>query len=200
LFSPTSRFKRQKLAIFGRAHCFRSNCHERREEQLGKPCYPESRLDPKEGLDVQGLGDVSPGSSSRGTYPFPMRLIRQTEVFVPLWQIERAPTNSSIVMMDLNTHPSFKRMFSDVLDIEHVLLSDVIDLDFLIEFSTDADDRIEQPQPFSRQFRYIPRRCQGRRICHCSLPWTATSPTFSLRARTDCGLCQGFLWFELHMN
>jgi hypothetical protein len=54
--------------------------------------------------------------------------------------------------MDLNTHPSFKRMFSDVLDIEHVLLSDVIDLDFLIEFSTDADDRIEHRGTFSRQF------------------------------------------------
>jgi hypothetical protein len=38
-------------------------------------------------------------------------------------------------------------MLPDVLDIEHVLLSDVIDLGFLIEFSTDADDRKSQPLP-----------------------------------------------------
>jgi class 3 adenylate cyclase len=104
----------------------------------------------QEGLDVQGLGEVSPGEIAEEVYPFSeeVDMTQDPEVFVPLWQIGKAPTNSSIVMMDLNTHPSFKRMFSDVLDIKHVLLSDVVDLDFLIEFSTDADDRKEQPRSY----------------------------------------------------
>jgi class 3 adenylate cyclase len=104
----------------------------------------------QEGLDVQGLSDVSPGEIAGELYPFSdeVDMAQDPEVLVPLWQIGKAPTNSSIVMMDLNTHPSFKRTFSDVLDIEHVLLSDVVDLDFLIEFSTDADERIDQPRSY----------------------------------------------------
>jgi class 3 adenylate cyclase len=104
----------------------------------------------QEGLEIQGLGDVSSGEIADQLYPFSeeVDMTEEPEVFVPLWQIGRAPTNSSIVMMDLNTHPSFKRMFSDVLDIEHVLLSEVVDLDFLIEFSTGTDDRGKQPRSY----------------------------------------------------
>jgi class 3 adenylate cyclase len=104
----------------------------------------------REGLDIQGLGDVSPGEIANELYPFSAEvdMTNDPEFFVPLWQIGKAPTNSSVVMMDLNTHPSFKSMFSDVLDVEHVLLSDVVDLDFLIEYSTDADDRVNQPRSY----------------------------------------------------
>jgi hypothetical protein len=60
----------------------------------------------QEGLDVQGLGDVSPGRIAEALYPFSDEVdtTQDQEVFVPLWQIGKTPTNSSIVMMDLNTH------------------------------------------------------------------------------------------------
>jgi class 3 adenylate cyclase len=118
----------------------------------------------QEGLEIQGLGDVSPGKIADQLYPFSEEVHttqdhfseehednevhQDLEAFVPLWQIGKAPTNASIVMLDLNTHPSFKTVFSDVLEIEHVLLSEVVNLDFLIEFSTDVDARENEPRSY----------------------------------------------------
>jgi class 3 adenylate cyclase len=107
----------------------------------------------QEGLDFQGLGDVSPGMIADQMYPFSdeVDMTQDQELFVPLWQMGRAPTNASIVMMDLHTHPSFKRMIADVLAVDHILLSEVVDLDFLMQYSTDteaADDLVEQPRSY----------------------------------------------------
>jgi hypothetical protein len=95
----------------------------------------------QEGLDFQGLVDVSPGMIAAQIYPFSNEddITQEEEAgFVPLWQIGRAPINASIVMMDLNTHPSFKRMIVDALEIKHTLLSEVINLDFLLDSSMHA--------------------------------------------------------------
>jgi hypothetical protein len=82
----------------------------------------------QEGLEFQGLGDKSQGMIAEQIYPFSDEadMIQDTDFFVPLWQIGRAPTDASIVMVDLLTHPSFKRMITDVLEIKHVLLSEVV--------------------------------------------------------------------------
>jgi hypothetical protein len=95
----------------------------------------------QEGLDFQGLADVSPGMIAEQMHPFSNEddIAQEEEgVFVPLWQIGSAPTNASIVMSDLYTHPSFKRMIVDVLEIKHTLLSEVADLDFLLDSSMRA--------------------------------------------------------------
>jgi class 3 adenylate cyclase/ferritin-like metal-binding protein YciE len=98
----------------------------------------------QEGLDYQGLTDVSPGLISEQIHPFLNEgdITQEEEeeeeeeaAFVPLWQIGSAPTNASIVMMDLHTHPSFERMIHDVLEVKHTLLSEVLDLDFLLDSS-----------------------------------------------------------------
>ena len=95
----------------------------------------------QEGLELQGLTDVSSGMIAEQMHSFSNEggiTQKEEELFVPLWQIGSAPTNTSIVMMDLYTHPSFKRMIDDVLEIKHTLLSEVLDLDFLLDASTDA--------------------------------------------------------------
>jgi hypothetical protein len=53
--------------------------------------------------------------------------------FLPLWQLGPLTDDASIVNMDLETHPSFHRMVDDVLEIEHKLLSEVVDLNFLLK-------------------------------------------------------------------
>jgi class 3 adenylate cyclase len=94
----------------------------------------------QEGLVFQGLADVSPGKIAKQIHPFSNEgAIKEEEgVFIPLWQIGSAPTNASIVMMNLYTHPSFKRMIVDVLEIKHALLSEVVDVDFLLDASMRA--------------------------------------------------------------
>jgi hypothetical protein len=98
----------------------------------------------QEGLEFQGLADVSPGMIAEQMHPFSNEggiTQEEAEVFVHLWQIGSAPTNTSIVMMDLFTHPSFKRMIVDVMEIKHTLLSEVLDLDFLLDASIGAHGR-----------------------------------------------------------
>jgi class 3 adenylate cyclase len=84
-------------------------------------------------FEFETLGDVSPG-----IYPFANEtdMIQDNDMFVPLWQIGLVPMNAPIVMMDLFTHPSFKRMIVDVLETKHTILSEVVDLEFLVSLST----------------------------------------------------------------
>jgi class 3 adenylate cyclase len=94
----------------------------------------------REGLELEfeTLGGVSPGMTTKQIHSFSneVEMIQDNDMFVPLWQIGQVPTNASIVMMDLFTHPSFKRMIVDILEIEHMLMSEVLDLEFLLAFST----------------------------------------------------------------
>jgi class 3 adenylate cyclase len=94
----------------------------------------------QEGLNFRGLGDVSPGEISERIYPFSddMENFDDQEYFAPLWQMGAAPSNATPVMVDLFSHPSFKRVMTEVMEINHTLLSEVVDLQFLIRYSSDA--------------------------------------------------------------
>jgi class 3 adenylate cyclase len=94
----------------------------------------------QEGLDFRGLGGISPGVISERIYPFSdeVESFDEQEFFVPLWQMGAAPTNAAPVMVDLFSHPSFKRVVTDVMKIDHPLLSEVVDLQFIIRYSSDA--------------------------------------------------------------
>jgi class 3 adenylate cyclase len=94
----------------------------------------------QEGLNFRGLGDVSPGEICERIYPFSddVENFDDQEYFAPLWQMGAAPSNATPVMVDLFSHPSFKRVMTEVMEIDHTLLSEVVDLQFLIRFSSDA--------------------------------------------------------------
>jgi len=97
----------------------------------------------EEGLEFRGLGDVSAGAISDRIYPFgelDLNFDRQ-DFYAPLWQTGATPTNATHIMMDLFSHPSFKRMLKDVREINHPLLSQVEDVEFLLRYSSeDAAD------------------------------------------------------------
>jgi hypothetical protein len=88
-------------------------------------------------FESETLGDVSPGMAAKQIHPFSNEtdMLQDEDMFVPLWQIGLVPMNAPIVMMDLFTHPSFKRMIVDVLETKHTMLSEVVDLEFLLAFS-----------------------------------------------------------------
>jgi hypothetical protein len=88
----------------------------------------------KEDLALRGLGKVDPGSIPSRIYSFNGDFEEetlQTGMHVPIWQVGPVPTNAGIVMMDLNSHPSFKRMIDDAINVRHILLSEVVDQTFL---------------------------------------------------------------------
>jgi hypothetical protein len=95
----------------------------------------------KEAFSIQGLPDVNPGNIPKEIYSleedntgddFP-------DIFVPIWEQGPALTNASVVNIDLYTHPSFRRMIDEVLEVKHVLLSEVIDIKFLTQHDADRD-------------------------------------------------------------
>jgi class 3 adenylate cyclase len=111
----------------------------------------------REGLKNQGLEEediVAAGTIPEQLYPFSdtgdiMDMNDFNSMHVPLWQMGMAPTNASIVNLDLFTHPSFQRQILDAMDIKHELLSEVVDLDFLLEYSMKANaDSAYQPRSY----------------------------------------------------
>jgi class 3 adenylate cyclase len=95
----------------------------------------------QEGLSIQGLEDVA-GTIPLQMYPFPNDDAwesKGSDIYVPVWQMGKAPMNASIVNLDLFSHPSFYRQILDVIEIKHEVLSEVVDLDFLIQYSTPVD-------------------------------------------------------------
>lgn len=100
--------------------------------------------------DLMLLGDdtIDPGSISRHIYAVDSEDVSEvgnTEhrhlevqdmgIYVPVWQLGPVPSNASVINLDLNTHPSFKMTIFDVLDTNHEMLSDVVNLDFLLKNS-----------------------------------------------------------------
>jgi len=61
------------------------------------------------------------------------------------------PSNATIINLDLNTHPAFKNTIAEVLQIEHTLLSQVVDLDFLLEHSDVHFTNDDHPRSFILQ-------------------------------------------------
>lgn len=107
----------------------------------------------------EGGEDLHPGNITREIFTYNqyksalglddgdrMLTVYDEEYYVPLWQMGPVPTNASIINIDLYSNPSFHRMVNDVLEIEHKLLSEVADLDFLFNHS---DVHINDNQPRS---------------------------------------------------
>lgn len=84
-----------------------------------------------EDLFYRGLRYVRPGNVPREVYPY-FKTDERTDFVTPLWQMGPVPTNASIVNLDLYTHPSFRRMIDDSWDQGNILLSEVVDVSFLV--------------------------------------------------------------------
>ncbi|KAL3905467.1 MAG: hypothetical protein SGILL_009667 [Bacillariaceae sp.] len=81
----------------------------------------------KEDLQLKGLGDQEPGDIQEEVYAF--NYDRESSQFVdftiPLWQVGPVPTTSDVIMMDLYSQASFRRMVDDAYLVRHILLSEV---------------------------------------------------------------------------
>jgi len=116
----------------------------------------------EEGLRLRGLPDVDPGLISDVIYGFAENRTAHEHqpgdvhipgYYLPVWQIAHAPTNASIVNLDLLTRPSFEHTAHDVLETRESILSGVGDFSYLTEYSVvDEDDesRID-PQSYILQ-------------------------------------------------
>jgi hypothetical protein len=124
----------------------------------------------QEDLDLLGAQGVDPGNISRHIHSYNER--EQTghntdkeshlegqdlEAYVPVWQLGPVPSNASIINLDLNSHPSFRQTILDVVDSSHEMLSDIVNLNFLLENSLlnhtlDEDPRSYLLQPVMDDF------------------------------------------------
>jgi class 3 adenylate cyclase len=85
----------------------------------------------QEGLSVQGLEDVEAGTIPQQIYPFSSDDTWESMeggMYVPVWQVAKAPTDASAVNLDLFSIPSFYRQILDVIEVKHVVFSEVVDL------------------------------------------------------------------------
>lgn len=69
----------------------------------------------KQDLANRGEAGIDPGSIPKKMYFVSEDDDVQTEFSAPLWQIGPAPTNASIILKDLYSQASFRRMIDDVL-------------------------------------------------------------------------------------
>lgn len=111
-----------------------------------------------EGLAYRGLGDVEPGNISETIFAFTeaeqntgseqsMGSEQSTGSFLPVWQMGAAPTNSSVVNLDISSHKAFRILLDQVLETREAALSPVVDVRFLCEYSeTDEDEEGEDDE------------------------------------------------------
>jgi class 3 adenylate cyclase len=88
----------------------------------------------EEDLAVRGLGKINPGKIPRRIYSFNgdyEEEARDYNIQVPIWQVAPVPTDAGIILLDLYSQPSFRRMIDDAIISRHVLLSQVVDRSFL---------------------------------------------------------------------
>jgi hypothetical protein len=55
------------------------------------------------------------------------------DFYVPVWQLGPVPRNASVINLDLFTCPSFKHSITAAMKHDHIILSDVVDLHFLLD-------------------------------------------------------------------
>lgn len=109
----------------------------------------------EEDLSLRGLGGIRPGKIPRRIYSFSGLYEEETqevEFHVPIWQVSPVPTDASIVLLDLYSHPSFNRMINDCINVQHTLLSEVLDQSFLsdsIETLDQDPDRDHHPRSYA---------------------------------------------------
>jgi sensor histidine kinase YesM len=68
------------------------------------------------------------------------------DVKVPVWQFGPGVVDSSLVGMDLFTHPTFRRVVNDIRQVSHEILSEIIDLQFLLGYTNDTLNAIYHPR------------------------------------------------------
>jgi hypothetical protein len=74
--------------------------------------------------------------------------VLDSEFAVPVWQMGPIPHNATVINLDFYTHPSFKQIILDVLEIDHKLISGVTDLDFLLHNVDPSYQSDGQPRSF----------------------------------------------------
>ena len=104
----------------------------------------------EEDLFYRGLRYAKPGNIPDKIYPLFAELDdHQNDFYVPVWQVGPVPTNASIINLDLYSHPSFRRMIDDVLDVKHMVLSEVLDQNFLAGSIGTLDQSMSDENPRS---------------------------------------------------
>jgi hypothetical protein len=85
----------------------------------------------KDGLTVQGQGDVDPGKATPDIYS--LAPLQEKESYAPLWQIAPAPTDAKLVNLDMfQSFPWYERLAKGVHAERHVLLSEEVDMSILV--------------------------------------------------------------------
>lgn len=80
--------------------------------------------------------------------------LNEIEQFVPLWQMPlHALGNTSVLLLDLNSHPSFRRMMDAAVSVRHMLFSEVLDPSFLMVHDALAEhnSNLDNPRSFGLQ-------------------------------------------------
>lgn len=109
----------------------------------------------KDDLFYRERTDVDPGLLPRKIYPFFEEDDSIADFTLPLWQAGPVPKNSSLLMVDLYTHPSIRRLVDEVLEVQHVMLSEVVDRGFL-PINVDTLDGKERRSEFPRSYAVQP--------------------------------------------
>jgi hypothetical protein len=108
----------------------------------------------EEDLDLRGLQGVDPGEISDEIYAYNFDTETYYNFSLPVWQVGPVPTNSDMIMLDLYTQASFRRMVDDVNAVRHILLSEVVDRTFFsenIETIESDPSRDHHPRSFAAQ-------------------------------------------------
>lgn len=109
----------------------------------------------KEDLALRGI-DVDPGNISDEifAYNYDKESAMSVTFSLPLWQMGPVPTTSNIIMMDLYTQASFRRIVDDAFLVNHILLSEIVDRTFFwddIEIYGESPTRLDDPRSFAIQ-------------------------------------------------
>eukprot|EP00539_Tryblionella_compressa_P010393 CAMPEP_0178785130 /NCGR_PEP_ID=MMETSP0745-20121128/4619_1 /TAXON_ID=913974 /ORGANISM="Nitzschia punctata, Strain CCMP561" /LENGTH=1231 /DNA_ID=CAMNT_0020442817 /DNA_START=31 /DNA_END=3727 /DNA_ORIENTATION=+ len=108
----------------------------------------------REDLFLRGMGDVDPGKISEEVYAFNYDTESFYDFSLPVWQVGPVPTNADMIMLDLYTQASFRRMVDDGLEVRHILLSEVVDRTFFsdnIQTIESDPSRDHHPRSFAAQ-------------------------------------------------
>ncbi|KAG7358840.1 adenylate/guanylate cyclase [Nitzschia inconspicua] len=110
----------------------------------------------KDDLALRKEEDIDPGSINEEIFPYnyDKESAQNVDFSLPLWQMGPVPTSADIVMMDLYTQASFRRMVDDAFLARHILLSEVVDQTFFWEdisvYGTEID-LADDPRSFAIQ-------------------------------------------------
>jgi CHASE domain len=74
------------------------------------------------------------------------------DYYVPLWQSSPARSTAAHTLGDLRTHPKLRYLFDEVLEAGHAILSDVIDVSFLLGEATSFEPRSVVLEPVFAKF------------------------------------------------